>query len=222
MGYLKKYHNLGITFDLHKKLWAFYVDADWAGDSQTRKSTTGFIIQFMGGPLITKSVRQRIVTTSSTEAEYCAFTDILKEIKWVRKLCKFLDIEFPTPAPVFNDNLTAQNLATGQAQVKRTKHIDVRYHFIKEAVKMNIVELIHIPRADNIADLFTHPTTRQIHKQMRHQVMNLDASVNDESTKEHMMEHMMLFCKHYVSKMNNHQLNLIENINDQLSNLQLN
>ena len=83
---------------------------------------------------------------------------------------------------------------------------------------MNIVELIHIPRADNIADLFTHPTMRQTHKRMRHQVMNLDASVNDESTKEC----MMLFCKHHVSKMNNHPLNLIDNINDQLSNLQLN
>ena len=187
MGYLKKFPNYGISFKNLEEgnLWEFYVDADWAGCPSTRKSTTGYIIRFMGGPLITVSRRQKNVTLSSCESEYCAFTDIVKDIKWVKKLASVLEIPFPTPAEIFNDNQTAQNLASGVAKLNRTKHIDARYHFIKECTKLGIVELIHIPRNDNLADLFTHPVARAIHKQMRCDVLNLGKKVIQESTNQY-------------------------------------
>ena len=174
-GYLKKYPDIGIRFSIPKdgeSLWQFYVDADWAGDINTRKSTTGYIIQFMNGPLITKSKRQRITSLSSTESEYCAFTDFLKDIKWIKKVANALKIPFPEPAIIKNDNQTAENLATGIAKLKRTKHIDARYHFIKEAVNLGIVKFLHIPRDDNIADMFTHPLNKTLHEFYRKKVLN--------------------------------------------------
>ena len=122
--------------------------------------------------IITKSKRQRIVSLSSTEAEYCAFTDFLRDIKWIKKVTNVLNIPFPTPAIIRNDNQTAENLASGMAKLKRTKHIDVRYHFIKEAVNMGIVELLHIPRDENIADMFTHPLNKSLHELYRSKVLN--------------------------------------------------
>ena len=76
-------------------------------------------------------------------------------------------------------------MASGVAKLNRTKHIDARYHFIKECTKLGIVELIHIPRNDNLADLFTHPVARAIHKQMRCDVLNLGKKVIQESTNQY-------------------------------------
>eukprot|EP00944_MAST-04C_sp_MAST-4C-sp1_P003674 g3674.t1 len=177
-GYLKKFPKKGIRYSIPEDstnpnyMWKFYVDADWAGDLQTRKSTTGYIISFMGGPIITKSTRQKLTALSSTEAEYVSFTSILKDIKWITKLAKCLRIPFPKPAYIRNDNLTAQGLAQGTAKLKATKHIDTRYHFIKEAVKLGIVELVHVPRNENISDMLTHPLGPTEHKRQREQLLN--------------------------------------------------
>ena len=74
-------------------------------------------------------------------------------------------------------------------------YIDVQYHFVKEAVKLNIIDLIHIPRAKNIADLFTHPTTRTIHKQMRNEIMNINSRENTNIGlfMQHINDHSMNF-----------------------------
>ena len=132
-----------------------------------------YIIQFMNGPLLTVSRRQKNVTLSSTEAEYCAFTDIIKDVKWLKKVSKALNIKFPEPAVINNDNQTAENLAQGVAKLNRTKHIDTRYHFIKECITLGIIKLLHIPREKNLADLFTHPRGVAIHKRMRNEILNL-------------------------------------------------
>jgi hypothetical protein len=87
LGYLKKFPNMGIRYSIPENLanpnmWKFYVDADWEGDLQPRKSTTGYIISFMKGPIITKT-RQKRVALSSTLAGYVSFTSIIKDIKWL-------------------------------------------------------------------------------------------------------------------------------------------
>ena len=69
-------------------LWEFYCDSDWAGCPSTRRSTEGYLIKFMGGPLIAKSRRQRNVTKSSCEAEYCTFADCAADIIWVKSLAE--------------------------------------------------------------------------------------------------------------------------------------
>ena len=170
----------GIQFDRNcESPWEFYVDADWAGDPNTRRSTTGYLIKYQNGPLICVSRRQRCVTLSSTEAEYCAFTDVAKDIIWTRRLAEFFKEEFPQPAILLNDNITAQNLAAGEMTLNRMKHIDamkkhagVRFHWIRELIADGLIELKHVSSEDNQSDLFTKPLTRVIHERLRDKVMN--------------------------------------------------
>jgi len=105
-------------------LWEFYCDSDWAGCPSTRRSTEGYLIKFMGGPLIAKSRRQRNVTKSSCEAEYCTFADCAADIIWVKSLAEAFQCEFPHPAVLRCDNRTAISMANGEVALKRTKHID--------------------------------------------------------------------------------------------------
>jgi len=175
MGYLKRFPHRGIRFSIdenQENLWKFYVDADWAGDLATRKSTTGYIIQFMNGPLVTVSRRQKTVSLSSTEAEYVSFTEVIRDIKWVKKIAEYMKIPFPSPALIRNDNLTAQGIAKGEAKLQRTKHIDTKYHFIREAIELGIVDMIHVPREVNISDMFTHPLGPTLHQRQSKEVLN--------------------------------------------------
>lgn len=176
MGYLKRFPHRGIRFSTDnitkENLWKFYVDSDWAGDPNTRRSTTGYIIQFMNGPLVTVSKRQKTVSLSSTEGEYISFSEIIRDIKWVKKIAQYMCIPFPEPAFIRNDNLTAQGIAKGEAKLQRTKHIDTKYHFIREAIQLGIVDLVHVPRAINISDMFTHPLGASLHKSQSAVVMN--------------------------------------------------
>jgi hypothetical protein len=175
MGYLKRFPHRGIRFSIdenQENLWKFYVDSDWAGDLATRKSTTGYIIQFMNGPLVTVSKRQKTVSLSSTEAEYVSFTEVIRDIKWVKKIAEYMKIPFPSPALIRNDNLTAQGIAKGDAKLQRTKHIDTKYHFIREAIELGIVDMIHVPREVNISDMFTHPLGPTLHQQQSKEVLN--------------------------------------------------
>ena len=208
LGYLKKFPDKGIRFTVPEnpkdplQLWKFYVDSDFAGDIQTRKSTTGYICSFMSGPLITSSKRQRLTALSSTEAEYVGFVEIIRDIKWLRKLANVLKIPFPRPAPIRNDNLTAQNIAENKAKLKRTKHIDTRYHFVKECIELGVVSLIHVPRKNNISDMLTHPLGPTEHKRQRQLVMNWQerqsvkpmekalSAIITQSTKEHGMDNI--------------------------------
>ena len=88
-------------------LWDFYCDSDWAGCPNTRRSTSGYLLKFMGGPLLAVSRRQKNVTLSSCEAEYCTFTDCAKDILWAKGLAKFFKCPFPKPADLRCDNVTA-------------------------------------------------------------------------------------------------------------------
>ena len=181
--YLKATKNKGIRFNKMQdidNLFTFYVDTDWAGDLATRKSTTGYLLTFCGGPLVAKSRRQRNVTLSSTEAEYCAFVDAAKDILWVESLAKVFKVQFKRPAVLYNDNTTAQSMAEDAVQIKRMKHIDafqkhigVKYHYIRELVKYGIIKLVHIKSSDNLADLMTKPLGGNIHATLTKRCMNM-------------------------------------------------
>ncbi len=177
--YLSLSKESGIRFSKNGQLWTFYVDADWGGCPSTRRSTSGYLIKYCDGPLIAVSRRQRNVTLSSTEAEYCAFTDAAKDIIWTKRLAKFFKEEFPEPAILLNDNITAQNLAHGEMTLNRMKHIDalskhsgIRYHWIRELITQGLIELQHVSSVMNESDLFTKPLGGIIHSRLKAKVMN--------------------------------------------------
>ena len=119
-----------------------YSDTDWAGDIETSRSTTGYAI-FLGNGIVSwLSRRQRRVTLSSTEVEYCSMTETAKQLRWIRKL--YEELGFKRPLPLCVDNQGAIFLASNPAQEGRTKHIQMTEHFIRESVEFGEIKLYYV------------------------------------------------------------------------------
>jgi len=133
-----------------------YVDADWAGDKVDRKSYTGYTYFLAGGPISRRSEKQRSVALSSTEAEYMALSSACKEAILMRRLINEIGCaDEQTPIILYGDNLSSQALAKNPAHHSRTKHIDIRYHFVRQVVKERQVLLKYKCTNEMIADILT-------------------------------------------------------------------
>lgn len=132
-----------------------YCDSDWGGCSDTRRSTTGFIFTLNGAPVSWSSKMQKTVALSSTEAEYMAASDSTKEAKWIRQLLLDLGYKLSSPTSIFSDNHGAILLSKNPGHHQRTKHIDIRHHFVRQEQEHGIIELKYIPTQDQPADMMT-------------------------------------------------------------------
>jgi transposase InsO family protein len=134
-----------------------FADADYATDTESRRSISGNVIMFGGGPVLWSSRRQGCVTLSTVEAEYVALCSVTQEIVWMRELLRELGAAQRKPTIVYEDNQGAISLARGSQIGRRTKHIDVRYHFVREQFEAGAIELEHCSTQDMIADILTKP-----------------------------------------------------------------
>ena len=130
-----------------------YSDTDWAGDVETSRSTTGYAIFLENGIVSWLSRRQRRVTLSSTEAEYCGMTEIVKQLRWIRNIYEELGFKLG-PLPLCIDNQGTMFLASNPAQEGRTKHIHIPEYYIHEAVELEEIKLYYIPTNLQFADIF--------------------------------------------------------------------
>jgi hypothetical protein len=130
-----------------------YSDSDWAGDSENRISITGFIIYLLGTPICWRSKGQKGVTLSSSEAEYVAMSEAVKEIRFVYYPVVSLGISVKLPMIVITDNIGAIFMAENPFSGVRTRHIDTRYHFIREHVEDGFIKIIFVKTNDNDADI---------------------------------------------------------------------
>ncbi len=134
-----------------------YSDSDCGGDIDDRKSTTGFVF-FMGDTAFTwMSKKQPIVTLSSCEAEYVAATSCVCHAVWLRNLLKELSMTQEEPTKICVDNKSAIALAKNPVFHDRSKHIDIRYHYIRECITRKDVQVEYVKSQDQIADIFTKP-----------------------------------------------------------------
>lgn len=157
--YLANKQDLSLTYGKGEKLDLHaYCDADFAGD-ESRKSTTGYVIMFGGGPIGWKSQRQQIVSLSSTEAELVSICSAVKEIVWLRQLGQELDFIDKTPTIIYSDNKSAIRLALDERSVGRTRHMGVRAAYTREQVAENNVEIKHVSSQKQLADCLTKPLT---------------------------------------------------------------
>jgi len=132
------------------------VDSDWA-EGENCKSTSGFVYMVGGAALTWACTTQRSVAHSSCEAEYVALDDVAREIVSIhRQMQDFnVDLNRKDPVIVLEDNQSAQALAQGKKTHGRTKHIDVRYHYIRELIRDKVLQIVYQPSEWNPSDLFT-------------------------------------------------------------------
>jgi hypothetical protein len=151
------YLNPSMRFREFDEKWSMtmYSDSDWAGDVATRKSISGFILFLLDCPIIWRSKQQSNVTLSSTEAEYVAMSEATKEIKFVTQLLESIGIPVEYPIVVRVDNVGAIFMSENITATNRTRHIDVRYHFIREIIEDGVVKIQFVRTAENKADPFT-------------------------------------------------------------------
>jgi len=133
-----------------------YCDADFVGDTETRRSTTGYVIFYADGAITWCSRKQSIIALSSTEAEYIAAAECCKELLYLKTLFEEL-LNEPITIKLNVDNQSAIALITNGVVNKRSKHIDVKYRFVHDLVKRKIIKVNFCPTDLQVADIFTKP-----------------------------------------------------------------
>ena len=148
--------NLCLTFRGDLKPLMGYTDADWAGDQDTRRSTSGYVFGIGSGAISWQSKRQPTVALSTCEAEYIGQTQATKEAVWLKRLLDQLNPqEHRYAVIIFCDNQGAMALAKNPQFHARTKHIDIQHHYVREQVAQGNVELEYIATDKQVADGLT-------------------------------------------------------------------
>lgn len=169
--YLKGSTKFGIKFNGSSKLIA-YSDADYGGDPITRHSTTGVLIE-RGGPIVWYSQKQRLVATSTAEAEYRAAVSSIDDISWIRRISKELNIESGEPTTLYVDNQSAIHILASMSEGKVTKgkkHIEIPRKFIQEHLGKTI-KLEHVSSANQTADILTKALDRNNFTRLRSKII---------------------------------------------------
>lgn len=153
MRYLKGTINYRIKYKRCEGRLSGFVDADWAADVVDRRSCTGWVYLLAGGAVSWSSKRQKTVALSTTEAEYMAMSAAAQEAAWLSEFMgQFAKID---GVKLFCDNQGALEIAETEAFRKNTKHISIRYHFIREKVVEGLITLQYVPTEKNVADCLT-------------------------------------------------------------------
>ncbi|KAI1685652.1 hypothetical protein KJE20_03617 [Pyrenophora tritici-repentis] len=159
-------NNTNTTLHLHG-----YSDASFA-DGEDRKSTSGYLFKLAGGTICHKSVKQKLVTTSTTEAEHVALTYAAKEATWLYRLLHQLGYNGTDTHPIliYGDNAPSIQLLHSEGHHERTKHVDIYYHYIKDQVRDGNLYVEHVRTHEMAADGLTKPLERQAHSRYLQQL----------------------------------------------------
>jgi hypothetical protein len=137
-----------------------YSDSDWGSDVDKRRSTTAYSFMIGGGSVSWASKLQPTVALSSAEAEYMAACAATQEAVYLRRLMEGLGYKQEAATVILEDNQGCIALSENPVLHQRTKHIDVRYHFVRERVESGEVRLVYVPTEHQLADLMTKPLNK--------------------------------------------------------------
>lgn len=161
LRYVKQTSNLGLVYTKGNFEINGYADADWGSDVTDRKSYTGYVFMMCNGAISWKSQKQKTVAMSSAEAEYMAISETAKEAIHIKNFLKELKLKIDIK--MFNDNQSANLLTRDAVFHARSKHIDLRYHFVRDVIKNNEFSLEYLPTEKMIADVLTKPLCKPKH-----------------------------------------------------------
>ena len=134
-----------------------YSDANWAEDTDDRKSNTGYFVGLNGGTVSWCCRKQDLVAMSSAESEYIALAETCKEVLWLKEVVKGFDVKTEKTTTILTDSQSCIALLKNQRFSHRTKHFDTRFHFLKDHVSKENIRLEYVPTNENTADLMTKP-----------------------------------------------------------------
>jgi hypothetical protein len=166
LRYLKGTNNLGILYKGDLGMHG-YSNADWAGDADDRKSTSGYLFLIAGGPVSWKSRKQSTVALSTAEAEYVALSTAIQECMWMQRLLSDLGNPPDGPTTILEDNQSSIAMARNPQFHGRAKHIDIKHHFVREQVSNGSMELRYCPTNDMLADILTKGLAQQQYSILR-------------------------------------------------------
>jgi len=159
LKYLKGTTKLGLFFprktsqdEGNMEVWT---DSDWCGERMDRRSTFGYFFKYMHAPISWCSKKQNVVALSSCEAEYIASVETACQCLWLSTLIKELKLECREPIQLLVDNKSTISLSKNLVCHGRSKHIETKFHFLRDQVCQGRLELVYCPTENQVADVFT-------------------------------------------------------------------
>jgi hypothetical protein len=146
---------------------AIFADSDWANDPDKRNSVGGYVFMMHGGVIDYNCKKFTNTPLSSTEAEWYAACEAAKSGKWIRKILTELEYPIDGPLIIFEDNQGCVSYGKRRLNQSSMKHIDLKYHFLREEIANLTLELQRVPSADNIADVFTKALAKPTFQKFR-------------------------------------------------------
>ncbi|WVZ24171.1 hypothetical protein V8G54_002715 [Vigna mungo] len=159
LRYLKGTSDYGLFYEQKQNemigVLEAWSDSDWSGDQLDRKSTFGYVLKFMGAAFSWCSKKQNIVALSSCEAEYVAASETTCQCAWIEAMLDEILINYCKLVKLMVDNKSAISLARNPVAHGRSKHIETRFHYLREQVDRKKLDLLHCSTEDQVADIFT-------------------------------------------------------------------
>ena len=175
LRYLKSTQELKHTFRGGKGALTLtaWSDSDWANDEETAVSVTGSAFLLAGAAVNWVSQKQKCVATSSSEAEYIAASETAREVVWLRVLLAGIGEAQPESTPLFMDNTTSIRFVKEDAVTPRRKHINVKYHYVREQFREGLLAPVWIETKQQLADLLTKALPAEAFTRFRNAIMGI-------------------------------------------------
>ncbi|KAE8706666.1 hypothetical protein F3Y22_tig00110388pilonHSYRG00007 [Hibiscus syriacus] len=168
LWYIRGTESLGLFYTKAEDFMLVgYSDNDWCGDVDDRKSKSGYVFFLRDTAFTWLSKKQLVVTLSTCEVEYVVAGSCVCHVIWLRRLLKELNFAQEKATQIYLDNRSAILLAKNPFHHERSKHIDLKFHFIREHVKEKEIELVHVKSEDQATDIFTKPLSTRLFEKMR-------------------------------------------------------
>jgi hypothetical protein len=177
LSYLRGTEYLGLKYkqlkdnSVTKLRLTAYCDADWGGDLDDRKSTTGYCVFINDNLVCWNTKKQPTVAQSTAEAELMGITDVCKDVCWWRMLIGEIGYSVELPVIIHVDNQAAIKICTNDTDHDRTKHIDIKHYFVRDLIIKREIELKWIPTDKQLADMFTKALGTQLFIRNRDAIM---------------------------------------------------